>query len=309
MSEPGKTKKEEDDDEASRALTTEIVKPECGLNDEAGPNEATTTGQKNVVTPNTGGDKEYTDKVATEVVAAHDEEEEEAVPKRPVKRARTAFFIFADERRPEVQKQHAGTGVAAVGRALGQLWATLSDEEKQVYQKQAAAERERVAKDLEAWNKAHGNKPSTEQVFQQKSCAAGSSRDPQQQHSSMMGYPSARVRKICKLDPEVRGLSKEALLLVTKAAELATIKLGLESVRVAQIQNRRKLLPEDVAMVCRTRDQFAFLKQDVLDLVREQQQQQQQQHADGKKNSKTKSQPISSNPITAYFAPKETTKH
>lgn len=79
----------------------------------------------------------------------------------------------------------------------------------------------------------------------------------------------ARIKKIAKLDPEVRGISKDALLLITKCAELATSKLGTESVRVARAQNRRKLLPEDVAQVCSTREQFIFLKDDIKDLVRE----------------------------------------
>ena len=49
-----------------------------------------------------------------------------------------------------VLKQHAGEGVAVIGRALGQLWGGLTTEQKQVYQQQAASERERVAKELEA---------------------------------------------------------------------------------------------------------------------------------------------------------------
>ena len=83
-------------------------------------------------------------------------------------------------------------------------------------------------------------------------------------------FPLARLRKITKLDPDVKGVSKEALLLITKCAEMVTAKLGQESVKVAQLQNRRKLLPEDVAQVCATREQFLFLREDVKDLLREQ---------------------------------------
>ena len=43
----------------------------------------------------------------------------------------------------------------------------------------------------------------------------------------------------------------------------AFTKLGLESVRVARLQNRRKLLPDDVAHVCSHREQFLFLKDDL----------------------------------------------
>ena len=75
------------------------------------------------------------------------------VPKRPVKRARTAYFVFADELRPE--ETACWAGVAAIGRALGQLWSTLTDEEKQVYQQKAAAQRDclflRTLRSIQHW--------------------------------------------------------------------------------------------------------------------------------------------------------------
>jgi len=224
-----------------------------------------------------------------------DDEKQASVPRKPVKRARTAYFIFTDDRRPEVQKQHPGEGVAVVAKALGQLWGSLTPELKQVYQEKAASERERVAKDLEAWKKANGGEEAWAKEVAKNQAKSFD--------SSVLAYPSARIRKICKLDPEVRGLSKEAVLLVTKVAELATVKLGLESVRVAQIQNRRKLLPEDVALVCRSREQFTFLKQDLSDLVRDQKEEKQESGKGGA--SKTSAAPTTSNPITSYFAPKK----
>eukprot|EP00980_Cylindrotheca_fusiformis_P002945 scaffold683_cov124-Cylindrotheca_fusiformis.AAC.14 len=185
------------------------------------------------------------------------------LPPRPLKRARTAYFIFMDETRPEVQAQHPGEGVAAVAKALGQRWNAMSVDEKKAYQEKAALERERVRKELEAWKAAGG----TLEVDATSSSTSGRRlNDP-----LALDFPVARVRKICKLDPEVRGLSKEALLLVTKCAEMALQKLGTETVRVAQLQNRRKLLPEDVAHVCGHREQFLFLKDDVKDLLRDMQ--------------------------------------
>ena len=114
-------------------------------------------------------------------------------------------------------------------------------------------------------------------------------------------FPLARLRKITKLDPDVKGVSKEALLLITKCAEMMTSKLGQESVKVAQLQNRRKLLPEDVAQVCATREQFLFLREDVKDLLKE-------QHLGNKKALEMKKGEAagltldsSSKPLTDYF--------
>ena len=81
-------------------------------------------------------------------------------------------------------------------------------------------------------------------------------------------FPAAKVRKICKLDPEVKNVSREALQLIVKAAELFTTAIGKESVKVARFNNRRKLLPEDVAHVCVHRSAYTFLKDDVKDLVK-----------------------------------------
>lgn len=216
------------------------------------------------------------------------------LPPRPVKRARTAYFIFMDEKRPQVQAQHQGEGVAAVAKDLGQMWGAMSPEEKKVYQEKAAKERERVSQELEAW-KAAGGKLDIE--------TKGGPKDP-----LALDFPVARIRKICKLDPEVRGLSKEGLVMVTKCAEMFLQKLGTESVRVAQLQNRRKLLPEDVAQVCSHREQFLFLKDDVKDLLKD-------MEATASDDKRTGAQKVDaarqaaaagSKPLTSYFgAPKK----
>lgn len=79
-------------------------------------------------------------------------------------------------------------------------------------------------------------------------------------------FPVARIRKICKLDPDVKGISKESALLITKATELFCTKLAKECVIMAQMQNRRKLLPEDVVEVCSVKEAFMFLRSDLIDL-------------------------------------------
>lgn len=83
-------------------------------------------------------------------------------------------------------------------------------------------------------------------------------------------FPVARIRKICKLDPDVKGMSKESTMLIAKATELFCVKLGNECVTMAQMQNRRKLLPEDVVEVCSMKERFMFLKDDLKDLAKEQ---------------------------------------
>lgn len=134
----------------------------------------------------------------------------------------------------------------------------MSAEDKKPYYETAAAERERVQADLAAWKAAGGVDSIDDNSSSNKA------------DSNALTFPVARIRKICKLDPEVRGLSKESVLLITKAAELATAKLAGECVKTAAIQNRRKLLPDDVASVCSNREQFLFLAADIQDLHKQQ---------------------------------------
>lgn len=143
-----------------------------------------------------------------------------------------------------------------MAKAIGQLWSTLQPKDKEVYELQAAKERERVARDTQRLKDA-GLLPEPNNNEGER--GVGGDEDP-------VIFPIGRIRKICKLDPEVKGMSKESTLMITKAAELFCTKLGKECVTMAQMQNRRKLLPEDVVEVCSIKERFMFLKSDIVDL-------------------------------------------
>jgi hypothetical protein len=141
----------------------------------------------------------------------------------------------------------------------------LSDEAKQPYRAKAAAERERVERAVEKWKAAGGVVPVPATTT---GVGGGVGKPPPGVSLSSVDMPIARVKKICKLDPEVKNLTKEGLVMVTKAAEFFLTHLATECVKTAQIQNRRKLLPDDIAQVCSVREQFLFLREDIKDLHR-----------------------------------------
>lgn len=174
-----------------------------------------------------------------------------------------------------------------MGKALGALWNALSIDDKRKYQDQAAEERARVARELEEWTKQH---PAEAAAASAAASASDAVTSPTDDPRSLV-FPVSKVRRICKLDPDVRNVTKEAVALIAQAAELALQKLGRESVTVAALQNRRKLLPDDVALVCETRSQFEFLRDDIADLHRLQQREhQQQQQLQQQQNGKNKDQ-------------------
>jgi DNA-directed RNA polymerase I subunit RPA43 len=114
----------------------------------------------------------------------------------------------------------------------------------------------------------------------------GSAPDSAQTGEDELIFPVGRIRKICKLDPEVKGMSKESALLISKATELFCSKLGRECVIMAQMQNRRKLVPDDVAEVCSAKEAFMFLRTDMIDLIRAQQAENKQKETESGKEQR-----------------------
>lgn len=169
----------------------------------------------------------------------------------------------------------------------------------------AAKEREQVAALIEERNKAIKEAGLDPKDFDDDKDAKDGSKD-----ASGLVFPVARIRRIAKLDPEVKNLSKEAIHLVVKAAELFTAQLGQETAGVARIQNRRTLLPQDVAHVCRHVSSFQFLKDDIQDLVAQKVRQQEESNAENgggagknisKKDAQREAAAAGSKPLTAYF--------
>jgi hypothetical protein len=70
-------------------------------------------------------------------------------PKRPT----TAYFFFAAARRPGLQKDDPSLSITEVASRLGQIWRGLDDDEKQPFQDQAAKDKQRYVKAIEAYNK------------------------------------------------------------------------------------------------------------------------------------------------------------
>lgn len=181
----------------------------------------------------------------------------------------------------------------------------MTDEEKQPYHTKAVLEKQRVATETELW------KQAARAAGQDISIAANCKTGAATTNHGVLTLPVGRVRKICRLDPEVRGISKEALVLITKATERFTVQLGQGCIKTAHIQNRRTLLPRDVVDVCQIRECFQFLKDDIQDLHRHQQQVNADTKASsnlavtkGKGNRGTSTAAaISTKPLTDYFKP------
>lgn len=76
-----------------------------------------------------------------------------------------------------------------------------------------------------------------------------------------------QVKRILKMDPDLKQVSKESLALITYATQLFTAYTAQQSYSISTIQNRRKLLPRDLLDACGTREAMAFLREDIRDFV------------------------------------------
>ncbi|KAA0052918.1 HMG1/2-like protein-like [Cucumis melo var. makuwa] len=71
-------------------------------------------------------------------------------PKRPA----SAFFVFMEEFRKQYKKEHPNNkSVAAVGKAGGDKWKSMSDAEKAPYINKAEKRKTEYNKSMQAYNK------------------------------------------------------------------------------------------------------------------------------------------------------------
>lgn len=174
----------------------------------------------------------------------------------PPKRPQSAYFIFMQEKRSKIQQDNPDiTSIGGIAKLVGQMWKDLSHEERKPYQDIANEQKKLWQKEMEEFKLQHPNYSTS---------TAGSSKH---QTGVELILPIGRIKKLCRLDPEVKSLSKDAVLLATKCAELFTEALARETEGVARIQKRKKLICQDIVDVCSLKERYFFLKEDISDLL------------------------------------------
>ncbi|KAI6172085.1 HMG box domain-containing protein [Aphelenchoides besseyi] len=69
-------------------------------------------------------------------------------PNAPKKKLYRLSFFFSNEKRPGVQQEHPDWKVGQIAQELGKHWKTLSDEERAVYERKAAADKIRYDEEM-----------------------------------------------------------------------------------------------------------------------------------------------------------------
>ncbi|XVF63523.1 hypothetical protein PTKIN_Ptkin09bG0093500 [Pterospermum kingtungense] len=87
-------------------------------------------------------------------------------PKRPA----SAFFVFMEEFREQYKKDHPkNKSVAAVGKAGGDKWKSLSEAEKRPYVEKAEKRKVEYEKNMKAYNKRQAEGPKEDDAESEKS--------------------------------------------------------------------------------------------------------------------------------------------
>jgi DNA-directed RNA polymerase I subunit RPA43 len=182
-------------------------------------------------------------------------------------RAATAYFLFAEEHRAAVRQElldAAGegqkVGVADVGKAMGDKWRGLSDEEKERYKQLAQQKTGELRAQAAAEGDEQGEQGDDAQQQQQ-----------QQQHGGSTSLPLGTVKKIMMMDKEVSRASADCVRTIALAAEVFLGLLGSKCGAAAQKGKRRTIQLKDFEHAVRYDKRLveAGLK-DVLQEVQEQ---------------------------------------
>merc|ERR1711865_994760 len=73
--------------------------------------------------------------------------------KKGYKNGLSAFMFYCKDERPKLVKAHSDWAFGAFGKALGEQWGKCAAKDKVKYEKLAAKDKERAAKDKAAWEK------------------------------------------------------------------------------------------------------------------------------------------------------------
>ncbi|KAF0978163.1 hypothetical protein FDP41_002678 [Naegleria fowleri] len=84
--------------------------------------------------------------------------------------------------------------------------------------------------------------------------------EQQQPIRQLVDMPVARVRRIMKSDADVRTISQEAVIVVSKAAEKIIEHLARESLKNATKENRKTIQYSDMSDAVKSCDVFDFLE-------------------------------------------------
>jgi histone H3/H4 len=175
------------------------------------------------------------------------------LPVKIMKKPPSKWLVFLGEQRKIVSEEHPNLSVAQLTKMIADQYKALPTEEHERLDAIVKAEKEKYEEYLR-------NHPEAAGAGGRK----GNSGMRGSGNVTELYFPLARVKKTMKYDEEVKTVSKDALVTVTKALELFVGKLALKSASTAALRGGRTIQLNDVLHTIHHtgNDQFDFLQYD-----------------------------------------------
>eukprot|EP01029_Cantina_marsupialis_P018743 TRINITY_DN43191_c0_g1_i1.p1 TRINITY_DN43191_c0_g1~~TRINITY_DN43191_c0_g1_i1.p1 ORF type:complete len:204 (-),score=62.32 TRINITY_DN43191_c0_g1_i1:36-647(-) len=152
---------------------------------------------------------------------------------------KSGYLVFGSSVRKEVKNENPDMKMCDIQKEIANRWKQLTEEEKQKFNEQAAAENE-ANKELNA------NKPKKAKA------------------EAAHAFPLARVKQAMKENPELGKISKAAVICTTEATKLFLEMLAKDSHEITASFKRKTIKPNDVALaISRNRQLYEFLDEDI----------------------------------------------
>ena len=190
-----------------------------------------------------------------------------------VKRPLTSWVLFLQERRPELAAQFPTAGFGELAKMMSEEFKSLSAEKRAELSEKCDKDKERFKNELLA----KGVDPS--QVIAKPRGGAGgggggrqpgaaaatvrraSSTGPEE--LGLVEFPLSKIKKIMKLDPEVKQVGGDAIVSMARCAELFLASLANKSLEVAQDRGTKTISLVDVIHAVQGHECFEFLRLDL----------------------------------------------
>ena len=157
-----------------------------------------------------------------------------------IRKPTTAWLLYATENRGKLQKKNLDLGFTEIAKLLGEDYRNLSTEEKCTLDEQVKQDKLRYLKELQ-----NTLPVSTIENF-----------------TKDLIIPVGRVKKIIKLDHDVKSIGKEATSALTKATEIFLNYLLEKSLDAASIRGSKCIRDNDIVHAVHINSNLEFLRLD-----------------------------------------------
>jgi len=194
-----------------------------------------------------------------------------------IKPAKSAWMLYMIANRERFKNENPTLKMAALTKLISESWKKLDengdigDKEKRPYIEEAEKDKARYREETQDLKERIKKAQIRHQLETGENLGSAKKISPPNFYDvndsnifnqQVSAIPLAKLKKIMKLDDEVKNISKDSLLLMDKALEYFVAKLGYETARYCYPQ-RKGVKFDDLTNAIRRKEEMQFLKGDI----------------------------------------------